>query len=217
MVRRTSTTPENPSQEENPKKNEMENYIDSIKNDPEKGVYEVTDTRVPDFIPAEKCWEIIKKYAEINQLDIDTALAGITALIQKGGTNQSKKGLTVQIGNTSFDLNKFRQLLTNMDSKFTVRKFAKGIRKIIILISQKNKWEGPLAKELLRVNPNLNITPELAPWCNEIHSDNYDCPNEIRDALIRREEQYKIIARNKTQQTQQPNKKPRKTRGKKKR
>ena len=217
MTIESSRNIENTLKEENPKKNEIDTYIDSIQNEPNKGVYEVSDTRVPDYIPPDKCWEIIKKYAEQQQFDIDTTIAGLTALIQKGGTNQSKKNLTILIGKNSFDLNKFRQFLTNKDSKYTVRKFAKGIRHIIILIAQKNTWEGPLAKELLRVNPNLNITPDLAPWCNEIHSDNYDCPNEIRDALIRREEQYKIIARNKTQQTQQTNKKPRKTRGKKNR
>lgn len=224
MSRRTETNSENtPSVIESteevvqtPQSSEMDKYILEVKNDPKKGVYKATDTRVPDYIPKEKCWELAKKYAEFLQLDLDTTFAGITALIQKGGTNQSKKNLTILIGNIPFELNKFRQFLTNSDSKYTVRKFAKGSRDLTIQISLKNQWEGPLTQEILRVNPNLNISPELAPWCNEIHSDNYDCPNEIRDALIRREEQFKIIARNKNQNLQQSNPKPRKTRGNKK-
>lgn len=89
------------------------------------------------------------------------------------------------------------------------------MRDVIIEVSTINEWPGPLCKEVVRVMPNIKITKELAPWCNEIHSDNYNCPPEIREALIRREEQLKILFKNKTTSTGFKEKKERKQRGKK--
>jgi hypothetical protein len=190
----------------------MESIIQDINQNKNKYTYDVEENIQTDYLDPQECINIINKYATLHDVPFDLALAGITKLIQNGGTNQSKQNLIVKVNNKEFELNKLRSLLQSYNKALTVRKFAKGARKLIISISLNNKWSGPLTKELSRINPNLNITPELAPWCNEIHSDNYECPNEIRDALVRREEQLKILfnAGNKI------NQKPRKLRGKNK-
>ncbi len=65
-----------------------------------------------------------------------------------------------------------------------------------------------------RISPSLPITPELAPWCNEIHVDNPNCPMEIRACLIRREEQFKVLLQNKNNQKGFKSQKPRNEKGK---
>lgn len=190
----------------------MDQLINDIKNNKNKYVFNSEETIQTDFLESEECIQIIKKYAALHNLPFDLTIAGITKLIQNGGTNQSKQNLIVKVNNVDFELNKLRNILQSHNKTLTVRKFAKGARNLIISIALNNNWPGPLTKELARINPNLKITPEIAPWCNEIHSDNYECPNEIRDALIRREEQLKLLfnAVNKS------NQKPRKERGKQK-
>jgi hypothetical protein len=188
----------------------MEQIINDINQNKNKYIYDSEETIQTDYLDPNECISIITKYTTLHDIPFDLAIAGITKLIQNGGTNQSKQNLIVKVNNKEFELNKFRSILQSHSKTLTVRKFAKGARKLIITIALNNKWPGPLTKELSRINPNLTITPELAPWCNEIHSDNYECPNEIRDALIRREEQLKLLFStvNKT------NKKPLKLRGK---
>lgn len=188
----------------------MELLIKDIFENKDKYVYETEENIQTDYLEPDECLNIVKKYAALHDVSFDLALAGITKLIQNGGTNQSKQNLVVKVNNIEFELNKLRSLLQSNSKTLTVRKFAKGARKLIISIALNNQWPGPLTKELARINPNLNITPELAPWCNEIHSDNYECPNEIRDALIRREEQLKLLFNAVNKGTQ----KPRKLRGK---
>lgn len=167
-----------------------------------------------DYIEPDECTQIIRKYSTLHNTPQDLTIAGITKLIQNGGTNKSKTNLTVKINEQEFELSKLRTILESYNKNLTVRKLAKGIRKLVIAIALNNKWPGPLTKELSRNNPNLTITPELAPWCNEIHSDNYDCPNEIRDALVRREEQLKLLFKT-VKTTKDTNVKPRSQRGKK--
>ena len=58
------------------------------------------------------------------------------------------------------------------------------------------------------------MSNEDMAWCNEIHSDNYECPPQIRDTLIRREEQLKILFKN--YNTPKKNKKPKRKKEKKK-
>jgi len=152
-----------------------------------------TEKRVIDYIDETTCTEVVQRYHILHQTPPKDTWAGLTLLIQQGGTNQSKRNLTVNYKGNEYDLNKLRQILTSTDKTYTVRKFAKGARAIIIEIALLNNWPGPLTKSLVQSNPNLEITSELAPWCNEIHSDNYDCPHQVRDALIRREEQLKAL------------------------
>jgi hypothetical protein len=188
----------------------MEDLIKDIVQNKDKYLFESEESIQTDYLESEECMSIIKKYTTLYDVPFDIALAGITKLVQNGGTNQSKQNLIVKVNNTEFDLNKFRSLLQSHNKTLTVRKFAKGARKLIVSIAINNQWPGPLTKELARINANLIITPELAPWCNEIHSDNNECPNEIRDALIRREEQLKLLFN----AVSKSNQKPRKLRGK---
>lgn len=183
--------------------------VNSVNTESKKYKYATVETKVQDSMDTEQCTEVFSKYSNLHNLDMELTVAGITKLVQDGGTNQSKKNLTVVVGDKEFELNKLRDMLKSIDKTLTVRKFAKGARDIIIKVALINEWPGPLTKELSRINPNLTITPILAPWCLEIHSDNYDCPNEIRDALVRREEQLKLLM--KTREVAKPKQKQKKT------
>jgi hypothetical protein len=193
---------------------EFSKLINSVSQETEKYKYSTTETKPNDFMSTEKCSEVLQKYSNLHDIPLEHTIAGITKLIQDGGTNQSKKNLTVVVGDKEFELNKLRDILKSIDKTLTVRKFAKGARDIIIKVAQINGWPGPLTKELIRVNQNLLITPDLAPWCLEIHSDNYNCPNEIRDALVRREEQLKLFLKTREVKNKTRNQ-PRQQRGKK--
>ncbi len=197
--------------------NPLGELLNSIDNNTGEFTLPVEDTSIPDAATPEQAMSVVNKFATLNSYTVPEAAAGITYLLQNGGTNQSKKTLTVTINNKTFDLNKLREVIQSIDKTMTVRRFAKGFRDVAIKIAIINKWPGPLTKDLGRVNPNLTITPELAPWCNEIHSDNYECPNEIRDALVRREEQLKVQykIKNVTQIKTKKQKKTRNKRGKK--
>lgn len=199
------------------KEKDMKSYLMEIEKDISKVTFAVEETKIPDYMEPEDSLKVINKYSTLHSVPFELAAAGITKLVQDGGTNQSKKNLTVVVAGIPFELNKLRMILQSIDKNLTVRKFAKGARDLISKIAYINKWPGPLTKDLARINPNLIITPELAPWCNEIHSDNYNCPNEIRDALIRREEQFKLLFKQKTDTNpKKTNVKPRSKRGKQK-
>lgn len=196
-------------------KNSNQEFKKLLNTPTENFKYEAKENKIYDFLTEEECVDVINKFATLNNLPIPLAIAGITKLIQDGGTNQSKKNLTVTIGETSFELNNFRSILQSKNKTYTVRKFAKGARDLIIKVSIINQWPGPLVKDLMRIQPNLTISQETAPWCNEIHSDNLNCPHEIRDALIRREEQYKLAFKVQKKPVKQQKKQPRRKRGKK--
>jgi hypothetical protein len=145
------------------------------------------------------CNKVIAQFANNQGISIQLAAAGITKLIQDGGTNQSKKTLTVEVGGHKFDLVGLRSTVQSVEKNCTVRQFAKGCRGMISQIALINLWAGPLLKDIKRSNLNIDITPEKAVWCNEIHSDNYEdtnCPIDIREALIKREEQLRLKPRN---------------------
>lgn len=200
------------SQTDSPIENPIDNAINAIEKDKKKYIFESSDIKSQDFMDPSICMQVFNKYSNLYSIPIELTYSGITKLIQDGGTNQSKPNLIITVGDKEFELNKLREIIKTFDKTYTVRKFSKGARDLIIKISLLNEWQGPLSKELSRINTNLTITSSLAPWCNEIHSDNYDCPNEIRDALVRREEQLKLFF--KTKPKGNPNQKPRKGRGK---
>jgi hypothetical protein len=190
----------------------MEQIANEVTKNKEQFIFVSDESADTDAMQEEDCLKICQRYAALNGIPLIYVIAGFTKLIQSGGTNQSKNNLTVKVNGYEFDINELRKLIQSQNKKLTVRKFAKGARKMVIAIALTNQWPGPLSKELARNNPNLVITPELAPWCNEIHSDNYDCPNEIRDALVRREEQLRILFKATVSNNKQ---KPRSQRGKK--
>jgi hypothetical protein len=145
-------------------------------------------------MPPEEAKKIISQYATASGASLELGTAAIVYIIQHGGTNQSKKNLSVEMGGTTFTLEKLRDVIKVVSPKGTVRQLAKAIRNLVAAISLTNGWEGPLYKDIRRNNPNDEISPDDAVWCNEIHTDNYDpaCPNKIREALIRREEKLRL-------------------------
>jgi hypothetical protein len=204
-----TNAPQSETQETNP-------VVEDIKKNAEKYRFESFETKPLDTMSTELVQRVINDYSRNFNISPELTVAGMTRIIQEGGTNQSKKTLTVVVGNQEFSLERLRNLINSIDKSATVRKFAKGAREIIIQVALINKWPGPLTKELLRIDPNLQITPENAPWCLEVHSDNYNCPPQIRDALVRREEQLKLALRSREINRSTKNTKPRKNRGKKK-
>jgi hypothetical protein len=143
-----------------------------------------------DRIPEDSAKKIVKSFAEKNQTTEHNALAGITKLVQDGGTNASKKELKRTINGTVFDIKDLRDAINYHYRGGTVRKLAKTLRKAITLIAVANSWPGPLVKDLQRLEPQLVLSPRDAVFCCEIHSDNYDLyiPAKIREALQRREQ-----------------------------
>lgn len=167
---------------------------------------QVIDTLSPD-----NCIDIINNFALKSKCTQEEAIIGITYLIQHGGTNLSKKSLKIHFGETIFTIDTLREVVKEVEKTATVRKFAKGIRDLIICVAKINRWPGPLRNNIKINNPNQEIREEDAIWCLEVHSDNPKCPTLIRECLIRREEQLRANQNNSNSKTQNG---PRKGRGK---
>jgi hypothetical protein len=157
------------------------------------------DTSRTDTIPSAETQKIVKSFAEKYQTSLEGALAGITKLVQDGGTNSSKKQLKRTVNGIEFDINELRTTINFHYKSGTVRKLAKTLRATIARISSINNWPGPLVRDLQRLEPQLIISPQDYIFCCEIHADNYapEMPAIIREALQRREQ--KIRDQNLTQ------------------
>jgi len=166
-----------------------------------------------DMLSPEVASTIVEDFARKKGCDKRTALVGIAKLVQDGGANASKTNLKRKIGDIEFDIADLRSSIQYNNKSGTVRKLAKTLRSIIASIASLNDWPGPLTKDLMRAEPQLQISSQDAIYCNEIHSDNYDpvVPPQVREALQRREIRFreKSIMNPKNQ-------KPRKKQGKKK-
>lgn len=191
---------------------EIDPFASQIQQSQHTDLIFATDSREteikPDTIPPAETTKIVKTLAEKYRTTETCVLAGIAKLVQDGGTNASKKQLKRTVNNIEFDINDIRSTILLHYKSGTVRKLAKTLRYSISTISSHNKWPGPLVKDLLRLEPQLSISPEDAIYCCEIHSDNYNekVPPTIREALQRREQ--KIREQNKNQ--------PKTSKGKKK-
>lgn len=160
-----------------------------------------------DTLSKETANKILIDYGRKNNCTTTDAIIGITKLIQDGGANASKTNLKRKINGILFDINDLRDTIKFHDKSGTVRKFAKTLRDSISYIALINNWTGPLLKDLMRSEPQLEITNEESIWCNEIHSDNYapSVPPRIREALQRRE--HRIREQNKSVDNKKKNKK----------
>jgi hypothetical protein len=161
-----------------------------------------------DTISAINAKKIIFDFARKYNCDENTAVIGITRLIQEGGANSSKPILIRTVRNIKFDIADLRSLIKFHVNGGTVRKLAKTMRNIIAHIAFINTWPGPLYKDLMRSEPTLNISVMESIYCNEIHSDNYNSlvPARIREALQRREQKF----REKSQTAKNPSSKGKK-------
>jgi hypothetical protein len=192
------------------KNSALNDLLQSVNSNKEKFTATVDIPQVMDTMSQENCENVLEKYANKNNCTTEEAVIAITLLVQNGGTNLSKKSLSRTVNNKVFTLEDLRAIIKEVEKNGTVRKFAKGIRDIIINIAIINKWTGPLKNNLKINNPNVEITEELGYWCLEIHSDNINCPQLIKEALIRREEQLRLAQNQAGVQS-----KPRKLRGSK--
>lgn len=164
--------------------------LKDIKEKKEKYTFVGQEEEISDKMNAETCNEIITNLSFEMKCPKQEVLYAVTKMIQSGGTNASKKAMIVTVNLKELSLGNLRQVITKYDKFGTVRKFAKGIRDIVIAIAITNQLPGPLFKDLRRNNPEMEFEENWPCWCNEIHSDNYDpeCPAQIREALQRREQ-----------------------------
>jgi len=148
-----------------------------------------TEETPPDKLSSEIASKIISDFARKCNCNVRTATIGIARLVQEGGANASKTNLKRIVNDITFDITDLRQTIQYHTKSGTVRKLAKTMRDIIAAIATVNGWPGPLYKDLMRNEPQLNIDASESVWCNEIHSDNYEpqVPARIREALQRRE------------------------------
>lgn len=167
-----------------------------------------------DVLSKETANKILTDFGRKNNCTSKEAIVAITKLVQDGGTNASKTNLKRKINGITFDINDLRDTIKFHEKNGTVRKLAKTLRDNIGYISLVNGWPGPLLKDLMRNEPQLEIHPDEAIWCNEIHSDNYSpaVPPRIREALQRREQ--KIREQNKSVDKQKKKKGNNKTKKK---
>lgn len=154
-----------------------------------------TDKKSKDELEEKTAKDIIVSFANKYNTDVKTALIVITKFVQDGGSNSSRPNMSRKIGEITFELSDLRQSIRLHDKFGTVRKLAKTIRKIIAYIAKVNKWQGPLCKDIQRLNPVLVMSEEDMVYCAEFNSDNYDpdMPPRIREALQQREQKIREI------------------------
>lgn len=196
----------------------LDSILKEIKENRENYTFATQSESPPDKMAPEVCNKIIKDISYEIKGSSQEAVYAITKIVQDGGTNASKKSMVVKVNEKELSLETLRNVITRHDKTGTVRKFAKGIRDIIIEVAKTNQLPGPLFKDIRRNNPEMDFEENWTCWCNEIHSDNYspECPAQIREALQRREQELRLSIRNKQSPVRNKKRKGRK-RGQQKR
>jgi hypothetical protein len=148
------------------------------------------ESNTSDVYSQELATQIVEAYSQKHKTTIKNTLAGITKLIQDGGTNTSKPPFSRTVNNITFDLTSLRQTITLYDKKGTVRKLGKTLQYVFIRFAKVNNWPGPLYNDLIRLStPSNPVNPQDAYACCEIYIKNYsiNMPAYIRELLILRE------------------------------
>lgn len=142
-----------------------------------------------DFLKKEISNKIIKVFADKSGCSENLAAIGIAALVQAGGTNSSMPPITKVINGKKFDLGVLRDCVKFVtEKKGTVRQLAKSMRNIIHKIALHNGWPGPLAKYIVKQNPEVEFSTLDLIAAAEFHEDNMEqyMPSNVRDALVDR-------------------------------
>lgn len=150
----------------------------------------IEDKKSMDEFDEKTTKDIICSFANNYNISELESIIVISKIVQDGGTNSSRPNMTRTINGKTYELTDLRQIIRLHDRFGTVRKLAKSMRNIISLISKVNNWPGPLYKDLLRMNPTLEMNKNDLIYCSEFNADNYDkeMPPRIREALQQREQ-----------------------------
>lgn len=178
--------------------------------DPNAGKVSIMDiNKKVDTFPKEKVNEIIQQYASKSESDFKTALFAIACLCQSGGTNSSTPNMKKEIQGITFQLSTLREVVQYvMGKSATVRQLAKSMRNSIMVIAQINDWPGPLAKSLVKENPDITFTSSELVYAAEFNDDNPDpaMPENIKIALAKREAAINAQRRVKSESNKSPKK-----------
>jgi hypothetical protein len=144
--------------------------------------------------------DIIREVATLYSTDQPTALVGLFATLQAGGTNKSKRSnIKITITNIGFQSKDINKIITKHCKDFTPRQFAIYFRNEIFQIAKKHNITGSCYISLKRNYAHLltETVQDERYWATDFHLENPNCPEYIRDALQKRFND-KFVKNNKT-------------------
>lgn len=138
------------------------------------------------------CYKIVEKVAEaIGAPDSEIALVLIAGLAQIGGANKSALGTAVfHAEGYSLTAKTLLNVIATISRGSTIRQLCRGLSEEIITIARELELEGDLAVQMKLTYPTLTL--EETVWCSNFQSQNPECPELVRDWLIKnRQERFR--------------------------
>lgn len=130
-----------------------------------------------------KCFKVIEKVKTKKGLtDMETAMALITGLLQRGGSNKNAGNTIYERDGKTLSSNELHGFIEEIAKKATIRQFARTMADDIAMFAQNMEEEGDLAKQIKLQHSDLSID-ELV-WCSNFQTKNPNCPKRIRNWLV---------------------------------
>ena len=134
--------------------------------------------------------QILEKHKVFSEAPNNTvSFLVFTTLLQEGGTNRSKKDLSITIEGKTYMLLTLKQsIMAATNRTVTVRQLGRTLNDKVGKMAVAYNIPGPLVRELEKMTDEP-IPAEDRPYCNEIFSQNPNAPEYKRDLLLQREEE----------------------------
>lgn len=135
----------------------------------------------------------LAKYAAIEQIPIDFAIIGISALLQSGAYLKSVPNRKIKINNHEFTKKSLVFAAEQAENKYTLRAMARFMKLNIVKVALTYNIPGHLfarykienASKIAQMNPEIIKT--YSAYCTDFQIENPDCPEDIRQYLADRE------------------------------
>lgn len=142
-----------------------------------------SELRSNNVIDEESLKKIILKLQECKNCDETEALALISGLMQKGGSNKNATNLTrFEFGGHILSAQELQSLVTSIKPRATNRQLARSLATEIAEIAEVLGIEGDLANQMRYEFPDLRS--HHAVWCSNFQTTNPDCPDIVRNWLV---------------------------------
>jgi len=136
------------------------------------------------LVSKEESDRFISEVAKTAGISNNQAFVALAIISQKGGTSKKAQGTVYAIvDGIRVDLNQVRKILKERGMTFTIRQWARTNAMDIFKVCSHYGIEGDLAKKIGR--NDASITSEERIWMSNFQMDNPDCPDNVRNMLMR--------------------------------
>jgi replicative DNA helicase len=142
------------------------------------------DLRITNVLSENICDEILEKLKEKYGFEDAEVFVVITVILQRGGTNKSAtNNAKITLNGKSLTAQDLQNTIKIVKKNATNRQFARALANKIAQVALKLNIEGDLANQMRFEFPDL--TQEEAVWCSSFQTTNSQCPEKVRDWLVK--------------------------------